>query len=80
VRAGHLTLLLATMEAKINYYEVVTQIARMVGDPRISFAKVKSEAERFKNIFGVVLDMDKLEQAYKQFKGAKLPRAAYGRS
>lgn len=80
MRAGHLTLLLMTTEAKINYYDIVTAIAQMVGDPRISFKRVKHEAERFKGIFGVTLDMDKLEQAHKQFKGAKLPRAAYGRS
>ena len=80
MRAGHLSLLLMTMEAKINYYEVVVAIAQMIDDPRASFTKVKHEAERFKNIFGVTLDMDKLEQAHKEFKGAKLPRAAYGRS
>ena len=80
MRAGHLSLLLMTMEAKINYYEVVVAIAQMLDDPRISLKQVKHEAERFKGIFGVALDMDKLEQAYKQFKGAKLPRAAYGKS
>lgn len=80
MRAGHLTLLLMTMEARINYYDVVVAIAQMIDDPRASFAKVKHEAERFKSIFGVALDMKQLELAYKQFKGAKLPRAAYGRS
>lgn len=80
MKAGELVLLLMTTEKKINYYDIVTAIAQMVDDPRISFKRVKHEAERFKNIFGVALDMNKLEQAHKEFKGAKLPRAAYGRS
>lgn len=79
-KASEVLFLTSLYEKEPDYPGIIANIARMIDNPRPSFADIKLYASRFANVVGVKLDMAKLKMAHGEFKGAKLSKAAYGRT